>query len=98
MEADSVSVGFTARSSSLAIATGRWELTGYSLAERAGTPAIAYVRFRDGTDATGPIRAVAQLVASGTDAGPNLDEGIRCTTGIYMEVVAGTVEGAVFLR
>jgi hypothetical protein len=27
-----------------------------------------------------------------------MDEGIRFTTGIYMEVVAGSVEGVVYIR
>ena len=98
MEADPIAVPFASRSSSLLIASGFGRLSGWSIWESAGSPAAAQVRFRDGTTSGGTIIGGTRLVASGSDGGPNMDEGIRFTTGIYMEVVAGSVEGVVYIR
>ena len=97
-EIDAIGIGFASRSTSLAIATGFWRIAGWSIWESAGTPAAAQFRVRDGTDTSGAIRGGAKLAASGNDQGPNFDEGIRCIVGVYLEVVAGSIEGCVYLR
>lgn len=93
---DAIAVGFAARSTDLLIASGFGRLSGWSIRETAG--AVAVVRFRDGLDATGPIRGVTSMAANGESQGPNMDEGIRFSTGLFMERVSGTYEGAVFVR
>jgi hypothetical protein len=93
---DAIAIGFAARSSDLLIASGYGRLSGWSVRETAG--AVCVVRFRDGIDATGPIRGVTSLASGGESQGPNMDEGIRFTTGLYMERVSGTFEGAVYIR
>lgn len=72
-------------------------LMGWSLRESAGTPAVATAYIRDGTSATAPIVAVIEFAAnvSGTEwFGP---QGIRINTGVYLDMVAGELEGAIFL-
>lgn len=93
-----VAVPIAATAASALLRSGPCNLGGWTLAEDAGTPASCYVRFRDGLDVTGPIIAVAKQGASGWDS-PNLppEGGVRCETGLYMEMVSGTVEGAVYV-
>lgn len=98
MEADAIAVPFASRSSSLLIASGYGRLSGWSIWESAGSPAAAQVRFRDGTTVAGTFIGGAKLAASGTDPGMNMDEGVRFTTGVFMEVVSGSVEGVVYIR
>lgn len=95
-ESDAIAIGFAARSTDLLIASGYGRLSGWSMRETAG--AVCVVRFRDGIDATGAIRGVTSMASGGETQGPNMDEGIRFTTGLYMERVSGTFEGAVFIR
>jgi hypothetical protein len=96
MEPDAIAVPFASRSTSLLIASGFGRLSGWSIWESAG--AAAQVRFRDSVDVTGTILGGAKLATAGTDSGPNMDEGIRFRNGVYMEVVAGSVEGVVYIR
>jgi hypothetical protein len=98
MEPDAIPVPFASRSSSLLIASGFGRISGWSIWESAGTPAAAQVRFRDSVDNSGTILGGVKLVASATDAGPNMDEGVRFRAGVYMEVVAGSVEGVIYIR
>ena len=94
--ADATPVGFAARSTDLAIWTGFGRLSGWSIRETAG--AVAAIRFHDGTDATGEIIGVVGFAANASDQGPNMDEGIRFSTGVFMERVSGTFEGVVYIR
>jgi hypothetical protein len=98
-EQDAVPHSFASRSSSLSIVTGQGKIAGWSIWESAGTPAAAQVRLWDNASAaSGTILGGAKLIASGSDAGPNMDEGIRFNAGVYMEVVAGSVEGVIYTR
>lgn len=88
-----VQVANTATSASLT--TGRNTMKGLSIKEAAGTPAAARANVRDGNG--GPILASINLVASES---VNLwygDNGIRVNTGIYLQVLAGTVEGVIYV-
>jgi hypothetical protein len=98
MDTDAIAVPFASRSSSLLIASGYGRLAGWSVWESAGSAAAAQVRFRDSVDVTGTLLGGAKLAASGTDQGPNWDEGIRFHAGVYMEVVAGSVEGTIYIK
>lgn len=95
---DAVAFPFAARTANLQIVTGRGELIGWSIWESAGSPAAAQVRFHNGTTTAEPLLGGAKLVANGTDPGPNYDEGIRFTVGLFMEIVAGNVEGVILIR
>lgn len=65
-----------------AAVTGPCTLVGFSARETAGA-ASADVTLRDGTDATGAIKAVLRLVANGSQAGtlPPVD----FTAGIFID-------------
>jgi hypothetical protein len=70
-------------------------LHGWNFAENAGTPAAARVLLRDGS-ASGAILADIRLAASGFDVQSALDVRIQGASGLYVEVNAGTVRGAVY--
>lgn len=65
---------------------------GFSLRETAG--AVATVRIHNGSAAGTPILDTVQLSAL-ESAREWYDEGIAARSGIYIDVVAGTVEGSV---
>lgn len=75
--------------------TGSGRLFGFSFHETAGTAAAASLILRDGTGATGKIIAVVELVADGSET-VGLP-GILFTDGVYVDRVAGTTEGAVYI-
>jgi hypothetical protein len=73
-------------------------LMGFSLRESAAAPAVATAIIRDGTTATDPIVVVLELNGDQSATmwfGP---DGIRINTGVYLDRVAGTVTGAVYVR
>jgi hypothetical protein len=94
-------MGCTSRyvTASTAIITGRdTTLAGWSIAETAGTPGIAYVRFRDGGVVTGNIVGCAKETASSGSESTLPAEGIFCRGGLYVELVTGTADIVVFTR
>ena len=75
------------------VTTGPGAYRGFSLRETSGA-AVATVRVYDGTSAAGTLLESVSLTAS-ESAREWYDDGIRCDTGIYIDVVAGAVEGSV---
>ena len=75
------------------VQTGPGSLSGWSLRETAG--AVASWRLRDGTTVAGAILAVGAFAAAGADTTTYAD--VHFEVGLYWEVVAGTIEGAVYL-
>ena len=67
---------------------------GFSLREAAGTAAVATVRIWDGTSASGTLLAVVELPANGSSS-ESVAGGLRAALGVFVEVVAGSVEGSV---
>lgn len=67
---------------------------GWSFRETAG--AAASCRVRDGRDATGAILATIGLAANASDHEWLGDAGVTADVGLYLEVVSGSVEGAVY--
>lgn len=67
---------------------------GWSVRESAATAAAATVRFREASS-TGQILAVVELPADGSDTRV-LDPAVWPAGGVYVEVVAGTVEGVIY--
>jgi hypothetical protein len=65
---------------------------GFSVRETAG--AVASLRIRAGS-VTGPIIGGASLVANGSFSESLGLAPINCDGGVYVEVVAGTVEGSI---
>lgn len=80
---------------SMKISVSPGQLAGYSLAEAAGAAAV--VRLRDGIDAGGDVLARINLAANGYADRWFLPHGIAFTAGLYVEVVSGAIEGAVYL-
>ena len=84
---------------STALIAGRdTTLSGWSMAETAGTPAVAYVRFHAGGVVGGPIVAVAKMGPSGSGESTLPTEGIFCRGGLYVELVAGSADIVVYTR
>lgn len=71
-------------------------LMGYSIRENAATPAPATVRLRRAS-ATGDILAVLELAAN-ESATLVFNEFMYSEGGVYVEVVAGTIEGVLFYK
>lgn len=67
---------------------------GFSVRESAGTPAAAAVNFRDSA-VGGQILAVLELAAD-ESATLSLTDLISVDTGVYVEVVSGTVSGVLY--
>ena len=91
-------VALSSASTDVQAVTGRCTLMGWSIHESAGSAAVASLILRDGTSASGAIVAVLELAADGDDHvwfGP---DGIRVNGGLYVDRVAGSTEGAVFIR
>lgn len=65
---------------------------GYSLAETAG--AVAKVRIRDGGAVTGRILDTVHIAADG-DKQKDWPFGVNARGGLYVEVVAGAIEGVI---
>lgn len=75
------------------------ELLGWSIVEDAGVAAAAEIRLHDGKDANGEVLAVIKLPASGSSQVPPTNPGIEVKTGrIFLEWVAGSVEGVIYWK
>lgn len=66
---------------------------GFALRETSGS-ATATVRIYDGTSASGTLLDSVQLAAGESAREWYGDGGIKATTGIYVDVVSGAVEGS----
>lgn len=79
-----------------ALAVGVGVLAGYTLRETAG--AVATVRLWDNASAaSGTILATVALAANASAVSIADSGGIWFNAGVFAQVVAGTVEGSVFL-
>jgi len=81
---------------SIKISVSAGQLGGYSIRETSGT-GVATVRFHDGVDAGGDILMPIQLAAGESARDWLMPHGIAFVNGLFCEVVAGTIEGAVFI-
>lgn len=72
-------------------------VTGCSFRESASTPAAATIILRNGTSASAPIVATIEIPADGSMA-DNYEPGIYCHDGLYVDRVAGTTEGVVYVK
>lgn len=79
-----------------AVAGSVAKLYGWSVREAAGSPAVATVIVHAGTDASGPAIGEIELAANGASTEWFGPQGVQMRDGIFVEVVAGTVEGVVF--
>jgi hypothetical protein len=72
-------------------------LRGWSLRENTGS-ADAHLEFYDGLDNTGTLLAAVDIVKATSDQANWTGGGIRCRIGLFVNVIAGSVRGAVFVR
>lgn len=79
-------------------ASGVGRLLGWSIRESAGVAAVATVLIRAGTTDTAPIIAAIELAANGSSTEWLGPQGVQARDGIRVQVVAGTVEGAVYIQ
>ena len=80
--------------------TGRIVLMGWSLYEDAGSPALASAVIRDGTTAAGALVAAIKMPLSGNSnlwLGDIDVGGIMLTTGLFFDMIAGSMSGAVYI-
>lgn len=81
--------------SSQALITTPVNLRGVTIGETGG--AVAAVRLWDNASAaSGTLVATVRLAANTSQTVMFPGDGIRCVKGLYVEVVAGAVEGSVF--
>lgn len=73
----------------------KFKVTGFFITEVGGS--TAFVRFREAT-VGGPIFLAVKLVAGESVGDMSTMGGILVTGGVYVEVVSGTVIGAVYGR
>lgn len=84
----------------IAMVSGRATLMGWSLMEDAGTPALASLYLRDGTSASGAIVAAIKMAASGSNnnwLGDIDNGGVTLKNGLFLDMIAGSVSGAIYL-
>jgi len=86
---------FATRSTDLAAVAAATKLRLAGISIRDTGAAVAVVTFRNGIADTAPIVAVAELAAD-TDKNLMFGDGLDCPLGIFMEVAAGDVEGAIY--
>lgn len=70
-------------------------LTGYSIRETAGAPAV--VRVHDGRDASGDLLVTIGLAADESATVVLPHQGVGFALGLYVEIVSGAVEGTVYV-
>lgn len=75
------------------VRSGLVNYRGFAIRETSGA-AVATVRIRDGLNATGLLVDDIQLTASESAREWYPEEGIAIEVGLYVEVVAGAVEGS----
>lgn len=76
--------------------TGQCVLFGIAVEEDAGSPAVARFVLRDGTTAAGAIVLPVRLAASGSNI-QYFNDGILFRNGLFLDMVAGSINGSVFL-
>lgn len=72
------------------------QLMGWAFRETAGAAAAA--RLHNGSSANGQYLAILSFPASGESVSTTSGRGIAASSGIYLEVVQGTIEGVVWVR
>jgi hypothetical protein len=95
MAANTVEV--TATAADVAVLGGSVTLLGYALTEAAGSPAVASLIIRDGTSASAEIVLPLKFIANETKVHWFGDMGISFDVGIFLDMVAGTVQGSFFV-
>ena len=78
------------------LVTGPGRIAGLALSETTGT-AGARINVHDGTSAAGMILAPITLAANESIRDTFSDQGFTFTTGLFVEVVTGSVNGALFV-
>lgn len=73
---------------------GQGAFRGFTVRETAGAAAVVVIH--DGASATGAVLGAITLPAAGSQTVMD-DEGVWYTTGVFVEVVSGTVSGSVFV-
>lgn len=90
MAAQASAVALAAASSG-AVVSGTCTFRGFWLV----TSAAATVTIYDGITAAGTVLAQWTTAGAGADKGFDYADGVRCTTGVYVNVSSGTVTGHV---
>lgn len=84
----------------LALLSQRVTLLGWSLMEDAGSPALASAYLRDGGSAGAAIVAAIKMPLSGTSQvwfGDIDNGGINLKNGLFLDMVAGSISGAIYI-
>lgn len=84
----------------IAMVTGRIVLLGWSLYEDAAAPALASAIIRDGTSTAGAIVGAVKMPASGSSQqwfGDIDNGGIVLSNGLFLDMIAGSLTGAIYI-
>jgi hypothetical protein len=93
-----VPIALTGTTADVQVYTGATYLMGFSIKEDAGTGGVATARLRDGTTASGPVVVELELSPDQSATMWFGDSGIRINDGIFLDRIAGTTSGCVYVR
>lgn len=85
------------RTTDLQVYVGSGVLLGFSFRESAGTPAAASFVLRDGTSASGDMIIALNFASDEATLAWLGPQGINFTAGLYLDIQAGELEGAVYI-
>jgi hypothetical protein len=88
-------IGPTVAAATSEVGGGTVHFMGARVCETAGTPALAYVTFREGS-ATGKIIYSIKTAASG-QGGEMLQDAVICNGQLYYKIEAGAVTGTAYI-
>lgn len=88
-------IGPTVATAGTTVGGGTVHFMGARVAETAGSPALAYVTFREGT-ATGKILYSIKVAASG-QGGEMTQDAIICNGQLYYKIESGAVTGTAYV-
>lgn len=74
--------------------TGPGVLRGFTVRETAGS--AARIRIHDGTSTSGTVIAASSLAGNGAET-ITLGDGVRFSTGLYVDVDTGAIEGSLYI-
>lgn len=87
----------------LAVTTGKvlisrpCMIVGWTITEQTGS-AVAKFQLWNGGSTGGVLVATVGLASAGSSVNPPTDDGILCESGVFLDIVSGQVQGAVYLK
>lgn len=96
MASSANSIEIAATAADVAVLGSGAKVRGFCLTEAAGTPAAASCIIRDGANASAEVVFSLKFAASETKTAW-FGDGITFDTGVFLDMVAGTIQGSIFV-